>query len=440
MAEPHADREHAQWSASATERNWNCSGALALTDGLPETTSEAADWGTCAHQIAEKCLTGHGPAERYIGTTEKGKTHSFEVDEEMAETAQVYVDYVMALNESDPNAKMWIEQHFTLEALKPPFDAGGTADAVVYLPGPKRLEVIDLKGGRGHVVEVIGNPQGRTYALGAMLAHQGLDVDRVTVTIVQPRAPHKDGRTRSETFHIADLVEWTADLVAAMKRSAEASLLYPKNLVPGDAHYAVHGLKGKQHISEAEWASTYLKAGDWCKFCKAKPTCPALQRQDEDQVGLSFTATDQPQLANAPAPSDPAELARRLDALDMIEGWCNAVREHAHQQAESGVQIPHYILVPKQGREKWNDAAAESIAQGVATAAGIPREKWLNDPKLRTPKQVRAVFEKAGKKDFIEKLLPLSSTPDAGTNLVRADKTTRAPVEGTATRFFEPQS
>ena len=76
----------------------------------------------------------------------------------------------------------------------------------------------------------------------------------------------------------------------------------------------------------------------------------------------------------------------------------------------------------------------------MATAAGIPREKWLNDPKLRTPKQVRAVFEKAGKKDFIEKLLPLSSTPDAGTNLVRQDRTTRAPVEGTATRFFEPQA
>ena len=62
---------------------------------LPETTSEAADWGTCAHQIAERCLRDGGDADRFIGTTEKGKKFSFEVDEEMAETAQMYVDYVV---------------------------------------------------------------------------------------------------------------------------------------------------------------------------------------------------------------------------------------------------------------------------------------------------------------------------------------------------------
>ena len=39
-------------------------------------------------------MRGNGPAARYIGTTEKGKSYSFEVDEEMAETAQTYVDYV----------------------------------------------------------------------------------------------------------------------------------------------------------------------------------------------------------------------------------------------------------------------------------------------------------------------------------------------------------
>jgi hypothetical protein len=78
------------------------------------------------------------------------------------------------------------------------------------------LEVVDLKGGRGVVVEVKGNPQLRTYALGAMLANPGIDVSHVQVTIVQPRAPHKDGRIRSERFHVADLVEWTAELMAAM--------------------------------------------------------------------------------------------------------------------------------------------------------------------------------------------------------------------------------
>ena len=184
----HADRDHAVWSASATAGNWACPGRLALTMNLPDSTSEAADWGTCAHQLSERCLRDGGDADRFIGTTEKGKVYSFEIDEEMAETAQTYVDYVRKVH--GDGATLWIEQRFTMADVNPPFDAGGTGDAVIYLPKEKRLEVVDLKGGRGVVVEAAGNPQLRTYALGALLANRGLAVDCVTVTIVQPRAPH----------------------------------------------------------------------------------------------------------------------------------------------------------------------------------------------------------------------------------------------------------
>ena len=419
----HSTREHAQWSASATERLWKCPGSLALTDGLPETTSEAADWGTCAHQIAERCLRGNGPADRYIGTTEKGKSHSFEVDEEMAETAQTYVDYVQSVLEQEADGvKFWIEQKFSLATLKPPFDAGGTADAVIYLPKLRQLEVIDLKGGRGVVVEAKGNPQGRTYALGAMLAHQDLAVDTIKVTIVQPRAPHKDGRIRSETFHIADLVEWTTDLVAAMHRSYDAY----QHKREWDANVIAMAMP------PAEWASTFLTAGDHCKFCKAKATCPAIEKAVQDQVGLWYDDLDQPRLSNVMSGDDPVQISRDLDALDMIEGWCNSRRERAHQLAESGVEIPNYILVPKQGREKWNEGVEEQVI-GAAILAKLPEAKYMNPGKLRTPKQIRKELGK-----FASEVDGLSSTPEAGTNLVRVTKTTRAPVEGTASRFFEP--
>ena len=124
----HAERDHATWSASASSRNFKCPGALALTMHLPETTSEAADWGTCCHQISERCLRDGGDADRFIGTTEKGKKFSFEVDEEMAETAQMYVDYVRSVD--GPGKRFWIEQRCSLASLTPPFDAGGTGDAV----------------------------------------------------------------------------------------------------------------------------------------------------------------------------------------------------------------------------------------------------------------------------------------------------------------------
>lgn len=426
----HGARDHAQWSASSTERNWECSGALALTDGLPEKTSEAADWGTACHQISEKCLREGKQPDEFIGTIEKGKVHSFEVDEDMADTAEQYVTYVRqaviaaAPPKVNPASLLQIEQKFSLEKLNPPFEAGGTGDAVIYWPLLKMLEIVDLKGGRGHVVEVKGNPQLRTYALGAMLANPGLDVETVKVTIIQPRAPHKDGRIRSEEFHVADLVEWTADLVAAMKRSAEAMR----------QHRMIGTPDGVQSL--APWASIYLTAGDHCKFCKAASFCPALEQKAFDAAGVWFDDLDQPRLTNMPDADDPEKLARDLDALDMIEDWIKAKRARAHELAEMGVDIPNYVLVPKQGREKWNEDAEEKAAK-IAVDAGVAADKVWNKPKIRTPKQVRDALAKAKAIDALKDIKALSSTPENGTNLVRATKTTRAAVAPAAHQHFD---
>lgn len=431
----HAAREHSQWSASATERNWQCAGALALTDGLPETSSEAADWGTCAHQLAEKCFREHKPADSYIGTTEKGKSHEFEVDEEMAETAQTYVDYVEEVRASDIfKSQVWIEQHFTLNSLKTPFDAGGTADAVIYLPKIKTLEVVDLKGGRGVVVEVKDNPQGRSYALGAVLAHPELKVTWVKVTIVQPRAPHKDGRIRSETFHIADLVEWTSDLLAAMRRAERAM---SDRLTYQATPYATTLFRGEPlaklgvSVPQDEWAAKYLKPGDHCKFCGAKPFCPAIEQASKALVGLWFDDLDQPRFEPVNASDDPVERARKLDLLDMMEDWIAAYRVTEKARAEAGDPADGYVLVEAEGREKWNDGVEEQVI-GAAVLAQLPEKKYLNPGKLRTPKQIR---KELGSKAKL--VAGLSSTPITGHNLVRQTKTTRAPIEGTAARFFD---
>lgn len=418
MTQVHAERDHATWSASSTDRNWNCSGAIALTMGLPDTSSEAADWGTACHQISERCLANRTEASDYIGTTEKGKVHSFEVDEEMAETAQVYVDYVRENSSGD--ATLQIEQRFSLASLNPPFDAGGTGDAVIYRPKERLLEVVDLKGGRGVVVEAKGNPQLRTYGLGAILANPGIVVDQVKVTIVQPRAAHKDGRIRSEQFHIADLIEWTSDLMLAMRRSADA-------------------LKNKASMSNGEWSSAFLKGGSHCKFCKAAGFCPALEQAALDAAHVWFDDLQQPQLSNSPELLSPERAAQLLDAADMIEDWITSVRGYWHKQAESGIDIPNYILVDKQGREKWNDDT-EKAAIKIAKEVGLPDAKYLNAPKIRTPKQVRteiAKLESDASLKALEAIKLLSSTPQTGTNLVRADKTTRQAATPKVNQFFD---
>lgn len=427
MSQPdHASRDHALWSASSSSRNFACPGALALTMNLPDSTSEAADWGTCAHELGEICLRDGSDADRFIGTKRKGKKFEFEVDEEMAETAQTYVDYVRKVfstaNPTDsPNPSDWgslaIEERFDLSELGTPFDAGGTGDAVIYLPAEKRLEVVDLKGGRGVVVEAKGNPQLRTYALGALLANKDLEVESVTVTIVQPRAPHPEGRIRSETIHVIDLMDWTVDMLDAMRASKAA-------------------LDAKQDMAPAAWAAAFLRPGPHCgsTFCKAAATCPALEQHSLDAAGVWFNDMSQPQLSNVPDLRDPKRRAERLDLLDMMERWIQAVRAHEHHMAEGGDPAEGYGLVNKQGREKWNDEAEEQVIM-ACEMAGLPEAKFRNPGKLMTPKQVRKALGKQG--GLVD---GLSSTSSSGTNLVRLDNSMRQEIAAPIVSMFKDET
>lgn len=413
-------KAHAEWSASATSRNWNCPGALALTKQVAhlDKESEAAAWGTACHEVSEQCLWSGQDAEEWIDRVVKTKEHSFEVDEEMAECAQTYIDYVrdrIAPVKYDDGFKLLIEQRFSLESMKPPFEAGGTADTVMYFPDEKLLEVVDLKGGRGVVVEVVDNKQLRTYALGAMLANPGLKVERIMSTIVQPRAPHKDGRIRSETFHVMDLIEWMMDLRSAMNRAKEAS----------DAYAAITG-----DITREEWAAKYLSAGNHCTFCPAAGFCPALEKKAFDAAGVWFDDGGTPQLSNTPADLSPEKLATVLEAADMIEQYLNACRRLAHTLAEGGTEIPGFMLVDRIGRRRWAVEEAD-LTKKLADEAGLTEDE-LYVPKLRSPAQLEKVLGKK-RQDVLK---PFIETPVTGTTLVSKTKTTKPPATPKVNQFF----
>jgi hypothetical protein len=419
MSAGHAQRDHAQWSASASARLWACAGSLALSGrtGRADSESEAAAWGTACHEVAEDCLTNRREAAEWVGRFVKTKRHTIEVDEELAETAQAYVDYVRQAADVQLGG-LWIEQRFKLDAIKPPFEAGGTADAVIYRAIERELEVVDLKGGRGIVVEALGNKQARTYGLGAVLNNPGLDIQHVKVTIVQPRAPHRDGPIRSETFHITDLIDWTTELLAAMRLAKLADDTYGSN--------------GSEDGFFDEWAERFLHPGDHCTFCPCAGSCPALAVAAKSKALLFFKDESGVEQENTVGKLTPAEVAEILDRADMIQNWLNAVRAHAHAEAEAGVEIPNYQLVAKVGRERWNDGAEADVIAACEWAE-LPISEYQNAPKLRTPKQVR----KALGPDLAKLVERHSTVPAAGTSLVRQDKTVRAPVQPKAHLLFD---
>ena len=221
----HSDRTHAVWSASSTAANWTCAGRMAMVSISPDDKKSIyAAEGTAAHEVAERALRGDLDCSKFLGEVYSIDGFDVEVTEELARSAQTYVHYVASQTDVAAGSVLLIEERHSLAQLNPPFNAGGTCDATIIKPHLGEIEVVDLKNGRG-IVEVNGNKQTRTYALLALLnAPKDLvnQIDQVKVTIVQPRAPHKDGRIRSETFHIAELIEWTSELLKAMNRSALA--------------------------------------------------------------------------------------------------------------------------------------------------------------------------------------------------------------------------
>lgn len=416
----HEDRSHAVWSASSTARHLYCPGSLALSLSLPEVARverEAAAWGTCAHQVAEMCQHGSFDAAHFLGEQQTCGRFTFTVDEEMANCVQVYLDHCRSLMK--PGNDWWIEEKLSLDKLKPPFEAGGTGDFIVFRRKEKLLEIVDLKTGKGVVVDAAENAQMRAYALGAMLAHPGLDVDRVRTTIVQPRIEHRDGVIRSETFHAADLLEWTTELLEGMRLSAAA--------------LEALGLANGNQVLLDTWRDEFLKPGK-CQFCPAEGVCPALRNDAMSIVDKWFVAdpdTGERTKTNAALDTSPEALAHDLDLMDEITNWMNARRAYAQQLAESGVTIPNYQLVDKRGTRKWVSDDEDDMATEVAKAVDLDKAK-LFIRKLMSPAQVEKLIPAKSKK-FIE---PLWHMHVSGRNLVRSSKTTRPPADNLVERFF----
>jgi Protein of unknown function (DUF2800) len=416
--DPHHERSHAQWSASSTARNWTCSGAIAMaTIAGPEAESESAARGTAAHTVAETCLHNGGDPVIFLGETVKTKEHTIKINEDIANSAAEFVDYIRA---QDYEATL-IEQNFSLAVLNPPFEAGGTCDVI----GIKDdiLEVVDLKHGMG-LVEVNENKQTRTYALCALL---GLPRDIVAsiktikVTIVQPRAPHRDGRIRSETFHVSALIDWTVDLLERMNLSKQAFDEF--QLIEGNA------------IKRDEWSDKWLTTGQ-CGFCRARGFCP--KRRKEALANLPKVAQQWHEDVTLSTPVDLTNLARLgsgdeiahdLDGFSAIEDWIKARRAYAHVQAENGVEIPGYQLSEKIGNRKWRDEA-ETIK---VLAANNMAESQIFEQSLRTPAQIEKILG-AKRKGEIDNLV---HRPVTGTNLVSSAKTTRPVAKSLPGRFHE---
>lgn len=355
-------KAHADLGASNAHRWMNCGGSLRLTRDIPQTTSVYAAEGTAAHTLVNRALTENLPASTWLGEEING----FEVNEEMAEAAQMFVDVVRVQESLDPAAIVRYEQRFSLASLNPPDDMYGTADAIVIQPTMRTLVVPDFKYGKGVFVDAHENEQLMYYGLGALLDVE-LDrsmrgaFDQVRLIIVQPRAfSGTEGPIREVVVSYEELVGFATTLL----RLAREAMKPDAPLVPGA----------------------------WCQFCRAAGVCPALKAHAVAVAQVEFE--DMPaQLPPAPEKLTDAQLVMVLNKADIIEDWLKDVRAYVIAKLERGEPVPGYKLVAKKANRKW---IAPDLVLEWAKANGLNPKELMTEPELESPAQVEKILKGTG--------------------------------------------
>lgn len=304
--------------------------------GKPDTSSEFADEGTAAHDLAAMALTSGNDARAYLGRIiqVKDSGREFEVDEDMAANVQIYLDNV---REYIQGGELMVEQRVDFSHVVNVPDQGGTSDAIIITADGDEIQVHDLKYGRGVRVDAEDNEQLRLYALGALNEYGMVgDFKRVRMVIHQPRLNHL-----SEAVCTIDEIEKFS--THAGERAYHSIQVLNSEKPEAIVHHLVPGEKQ-------------------CQWCKAKADCPKLARHVEESVGADFevmpTIADGALINNTVTIAPDESLAIKMKAVDLIEDWCKAVRAEVERRLFDGVPVPGYKLVEgKRGNRAWSNAA-----------------------------------------------------------------------------------
>ena len=309
-----APEKHAILGASSASRWIACPPSALLNAALPDVQSPWAEEGTKAHALCEYLINSEIRNQNSEIASQKP---DFEYDDEMLDAALGYKAYVLGelgmcgdspLKGQSP--EVFIEQRVDYSRWAP--EGFGTVDCLAV--SGDEMKIFDFKYGQGVEVDAEWNPQLLCYALGGLeLLSPLYEITNISLHIYQPRLNH------ISTFSLKteELLAW-----------AESTL---------------------RPAAQRAWAGEgEANPGRWCKFCKAKPTCRALEKRNMELAKKDFPE---------PIGMSASEIAEVLPKLDLLIDWAGAVKEHALYRAMQGEKFPGYKLVAGRSVRKFKSEA-----------------------------------------------------------------------------------
>lgn len=301
---------HAKISPSALHRTLVCTRSVTASASIPSTTSVYAEEGTLAHKVGElKILLGAGMMlkkayEKEMTKLKKDSLYSVSLDSYMDDYATFVLTAFNEARATDPTAKLLVEQVVDLTDWIP--EGFGTADVVIV--SDSVLHVIDLKYGKGELVEALNNPQQMAYAVGSVKRFNKMyEFEIVKSTIYQPRLNHFD----TAEYTTGYLNIWAASI--------------------------------KDKVKEAWDGTGEFVPGSHCKFCPFKPQCAALCAFMEEEFKPTLL----------PGSITVEQIDRVLENAALMRDWLKAVEDHALALALSGQKFKGFKLIESETKRKY---------------------------------------------------------------------------------------
>lgn len=345
---------HSRFSASSAHRWIFCPGSVfaieqAIEEGkIPaESSSAAANQGTCAHWVLEVCIKHGKKPKAFLNLEHVG----VRVDDEMVGHIEEILEWLDELMATLPKGcKVITEKRYRNLKLLYGIDVGGTVDLTIV--GPGILLILDLKYGKVFVNH-IGNSQLNIYTLAALYKYaKKYKIKKVYQGIMQPRAFNEQGCNR----------------LTPPMRPSKISRWERRTLLPA--------------IDLIKSGNPPLIAGDHCEWCPVRGICAKQGQHLMEIAQTDFAHLVQPkhELPKADELTED-QLALVVAHDSQFRKFLDGCKKRASDLMVSG-QMTHELLkvVAKNKSTSYKEEEKKIISK--LKRRKVPEHVYLTEPKL----------------------------------------------------------